>query len=183
MSDGRAVSRRDFLRASAGTAGVAGATGVVTAQEGGGTTTVIVGPGGDTSYDPETVYVSPGSTVRWEWDSDFHNIVVENQPDAADWSGTEGGPSVTYDTGHTYEFTFETLGTYDYFCQPHRQQGMVGSVVVNESGSPPGGDGGGSGPILPESARTLGVAATGAMVSVLGLAYFFMKYGGYDEET
>lgn len=178
MADDRVVSRRDFLRVSAGTAGIAGASGVTLAQEGGGTTTVAVGPGGDFIFDPETAYVTPGSTVRWEWESDFHNIVVEDQPSGANWEGTEGGQNTTYNTGHVYEHTFETNGTYDYVCWPHRNQGMVGSVVVNEEGAPPGN----GEPTLPESARTLGVAATGAMVSVLGLAYFFMKYGGYDAE-
>jgi hypothetical protein len=53
---------------------------------------------------------------------------------------------------------------------------MVGTIVVNETGQAPGG--GGYESILPDSAKTLGVAATGAMASVLGLAYFFLKYGG-----
>lgn len=180
MSEETAVSRRTLLRGAAGAAGVAGATGASAAQEGGGTT-VAVGPGGETVFEPETVYVTPGTTVTWEWESDFHNIVVENQPSGANWGGTEGGQGTTYNTGHTYEFTFDTMGTYDYVCWPHRNQGMVGAVVVNEAGAPP--SGGGGEPILPDSARTLGVAGTGAMVSVLGLAYFFMKYGGdYEEE-
>jgi hypothetical protein len=64
---------------------------------------------------------------------------------------------------------------------------MVGEVVVNESGEPPssgGGEGGGGPPPIPESARTLGIATAFGMLSTLGLAYFFMKYGGdYGQET
>ncbi|MFB6253352.1 MAG: halocyanin, partial [Halobacteriaceae archaeon] len=67
-------------------------------------------------------------------------------------------------------------------CQPHKALGMVGDVIVNESGQPPGG-GGGGGPILPSSAKTIGVAAVGGMVSILGLTYFFMKYGGDYREV
>lgn len=181
MVDERRVSRRTFLRGTAGSAGVVGASGAATAQEGGGSKTVAVGPNGEFVFEPETVYVAPGQTVTWEWKSDFHNIVVESQPEGANWEGTAGGPQTTYNTGHVYEHSFDTKGTYEYFCQPHKAQGMVGEVVVNESGEAPDSGGEGSGPTLPESARTLGVAATGAMVSVLALAYFFMKYGGYEE--
>lgn len=180
MADTNAVSRRAVLRGAAGGAGAVGLTGTASAQESGGTT-VAVGPGGDTVFEPETVYVTPGTTVTWEWESDFHNIVVQEQPSEANWEGTAGGKGTTYNTGHTYDFTFETMGTYDYVCWPHRNQGMFGAVVVNESGEAPAG--GGGEPTLPESARTLGVASTGALVSVLGLAYFFMKYGGdYESE-
>ena len=49
---------------------------------------------------------------------------------------------------------------------------MVGSVIVGSGG------GGGSQTALPSSAKALGVAAMGAMTATLGLAYFFVKYGG-----
>jgi hypothetical protein len=59
---------------------------------------------------------------------------------------------------------------------------MKGAVAVGEAptvpvntATPP--------PVVSESARTLGVAATIAMVSTLGLAYFFIRYGGdYTDE-
>jgi len=179
---GTAAGQSDGTTSGDGTStGTAGGT---TSGDGGGgdlpgsgqTTTVAVGPGGNFVFEPETAYVQPGETVVFEWESDFHNIVVENQPSAANWEGTPGGPSDTYDTGYTYEYTFTETGTYDYYCDPHRAQGMVAAIVVNESGEAPGG--GEYQTILPDSAMTLGVAATGAMASVLGLAYFFMKYSG-----
>lgn len=178
MSDeDRAVTRRGFLAAAGSTAAVGGTTGTVAAQEDdGGPVEIAVGPGGDFVFEPEVAYVQPGQTVRWVWESDFHNIVPGEIPDGASWEGTPGGASTTYDTGYTYEHSFDTLGTYNYWCQPHKPQGMIADVIVNETGQPP--DTGGGGSSLPDSARTLGVAATGAMVSVLGLAYFFLKYGG-----
>jgi plastocyanin len=33
-------------------------------------------------------------------------------------------------SGGTFSFTFEEPGTYDYFCIPHEDLGMVGSVTV-----------------------------------------------------
>jgi hypothetical protein len=34
-------------------------------------------------------------------------------------------------SGGTFSFTFEEPGTYDYFCIPHEEMGMVGSVTVS----------------------------------------------------
>jgi plastocyanin len=181
--DSDAMSRRGFLRTTAGTAAVAGATGAGAGTAAGQSTTeVIVGPGGNLVYEPATVNIAPGDTVHFVWESDNHNIVVESQPEGANWEGTEGGANDLYNTGHEYEFTFETEGTYSYFCQPHRTAGMVGEVVVGGSGGGGGegggGEGGGGPPPIPESARTLGIATVFGMLSTLGLAYFFMKYGG-----
>jgi len=181
------VSRRQFVTAvtgaaAAGTAGVAGAQEEeTTTGEGGGggaTEEVVVGPGGELVFEPADLEIAVGTTVNFVWESDNHNVVVDGQPEDATWEGTEGDASVTYDTGHEYSHTFETTGEYDYFCQPHVGAGMEASISVVESLEPAGS----SGPVLPESAKTLGVAATAAMLSVLSLAYFFMRYGG-DFET
>ena len=180
------VSRRGFLTAVAGGSAIAASTAGASAQEttagnetttsGGGaagpTEEVVVGPAGELVYEPEELEITPGTTVRWVWESDNHNIVVGEQPEGANWQGTPGGQNTTYDTGYTYTHTFQTLGTYNYWCQPHKAAGMIADVVVSEGG---GGDGG---PRLPNSAMTIGVALTAAMVSTLSFAYFFLKYGG-----
>ncbi|MEF8843733.1 MAG: plastocyanin/azurin family copper-binding protein [Haloarculaceae archaeon] len=183
MSAEDSVSRRGFLRTATGAAAVAGAAGTGAGTAAGQSTTeVVVGPDGNLVYEPATVNVAPGDTVRFVWESDNHNIVVESQPEDAAWEGTEGDANTLYNTGHEYEFTFEVEETYSYFCQPHRTAGMVGEVVVSEGGGGDEGDGGGGGgggpPQIPESARTLGLATAFGMLSTLGLAYFFMRYGG-----
>ncbi|WP_232701190.1 plastocyanin/azurin family copper-binding protein [Halobacterium wangiae] len=168
------MSRRSFLRTGLGAAAAGAAvTGTAAAQEegeGGGGTEVAVGPGGNNVFDPETAYVQPGGTVTWVWESGGHNVVPESQPDGSDWSGHEP----IEDSGFEYEHTFETEGTYEYVCTPHASLGMEGVVEVTTD--PPEETGYQS--ILPDSAKTLGVAAMGSLVSVLGMAYFFMKYGG-----
>jgi len=93
---------------------------------GGGGSTVIVGPGGDFTFDPEELTVSTGTTVTFEWDSNFHNVVPTSQPSDADWSGETD----TFDSGHTYEYTFEVAGTYEYVCEPHEGSGMTGTIIV-----------------------------------------------------
>lgn len=89
---------------------------------------VAVAPGGDLVFEPETVEVSTGDTVVFEWEADFHNVLPTSQPSGASW---EGEPEIS-DTGHTHEHTFEVAGEYKYVCEPHASQGMKGTVVVNE---------------------------------------------------
>ncbi|MCG1002512.1 MULTISPECIES: plastocyanin/azurin family copper-binding protein [Halobacterium] len=166
------VTRRSFLRAGVGAAAAgAAATGTAAAQEGeGGPTVVTVGPGGSNVFDPETAYVEPGGTVRFVWDSSGHNVVPQSTPSGSSWSGHE----TIEDSGFEYEHTFETVGTYEYVCTPHASLGMEGVIEVTEN--PPENTGYQS--ILPDSALTLGVGATGSLISVLGLTYLFMRYGG-----
>ncbi len=97
--------------------------------------TVKVGSGGNLSFEPEALTVHPGQTVAWEWRSNNHNIVVEDQPGGADWKGTPGSSSEIYNDGYRYTHTFETVGEYEYFCQPHEAAGMTGSVTVSPEGA------------------------------------------------
>lgn len=107
------------------------ATTSTTESGGSGSVTVVtVGPDGEIRFDPQTVTVAQGKTVRWEWGSPGHNVRPASQPADADWTGTPGGNGETYDEGYAYEFTFEVPGQYDYYCAPHRSIGMTGSVVV-----------------------------------------------------
>ncbi|SFR47655.1 plastocyanin/azurin family copper-binding protein [Halogeometricum limi] len=207
MTDGNAeMSRRAFLTTAAGTAAAAGASGAAAAQEtgtgtatgtgqetgtgtgtgtgtesgggggggGGGSETVAVGPDGNLVFTPgteEPLEILPGTTVEFVWESDNHNIVVDSQPEGAGWEGHEP----IENSGFTYSHTFETLGSYEYYCQPHESAGMLGTIDVVESISTPAPS---NVPTVPDSAKTLGIATTFAMVSTLGLAFFFLKYGG-----
>jgi len=195
------VSRRGLLAGVAGAAGVASAAGTAAAQEGGnqtenntsemganqsesggasggGTKTVEVGPSGSQhKFVPgteETMYIKPGTTVNFVWKSDGHNIVVDSQPDGANWSGAP-----KKDAGFESTHTFETKGVYDYVCAPHEGLGMVGKIEVTDTIPQKEGH---FQTILPDGAKTMGVATVGGMTSVLGLAYFFLKYGGDYEE-
>lgn len=186
------MQRRDFLGTAGGltTVGVVGASGTASGaiaqedgQSGGGTKEIIVGPGGDPSFEPDTVTVPPGTTIAWTWESNNHNIVVESQPEETGWEGTSGPPSKTYDTGHTYQHAFETVGTYEYFCEPHKQLGMVGTVEVKEGATLGGGGGGGGGEKKPREmgvpirAHYVGIAAILAITVTLAFTFFQLKYG------
>lgn len=186
MSEGEhAVSRRAFLTAGAGAGLVAGAA-TADAQN---QTTIDMND--NLRFDPDSVTVAPGTTVVWENVGTIGHTVTaygDRIPDGATYfdsggfdteeAARSGYPTGTLNGGDTFEHTFETEGTFDYFCIPHEAAGMLGTVEVSSGG---GGDA--AGPSLPDSALTLGVATVMALLSVLALAFFFLKYGGdYDVE-
>jgi len=149
---------------------------------GAGTTKdVAVGPNGNNVFEPETVYIQPGATVRWVWESDGHNVAPDDIPDDAGWEGHEP----IENAGFEYEHTFEgPTGEYNYVCTPHAQLGMVGTVVVNESGQAPGGGGeGGEAELHPEEmgvpfqAHFVGIATILMMIVSLVYTFFVLKYG------
>jgi plastocyanin len=94
---------------------------------------VAVGPGGNLVFDPASITIHPGDQVKWTWDSDFHSTK----------SGSPGMPNNLWDSGiqnqgATFTRTFNTAGTFPYYCITHGGCcGMVGTVmVVNASPTP-----------------------------------------------
>lgn len=93
-----------------------GATAPPPPSGGGGPATIDVG---DRIYRPASVTVSPGTTVTWRNVDDRPHTVTDR-------SGSFD--SGIFDTGGTYTRTFETPGTFQYFCTIHPD--MVGTVSV-----------------------------------------------------
>jgi plastocyanin len=94
-------------------------------------------------FDPRTVTIDAGRTVRWTNDSDVGHTVTAYEtgiPDDATYFASGGfeseraarndvsGGIVPVDEG--YEHSFERSGIYEYFCIPHEGSGMVGTVRV-----------------------------------------------------
>jgi plastocyanin len=92
--------------------------------------TVAVGPEFQLRFAPADFEITAGGTVRWVWESGGHNVVAASTPQGSDWSGTPDAPDRTFDEGYTDEYTFEVAGTYEYYCNPHRGNGMTGSFTV-----------------------------------------------------
>lgn len=92
--------------------------------------TVDVGPEGRFRFDPETFGIAVGETVQWIWRAGGHNVKPSTVPSGSNWAGTPGDEFETFSSGHTYSYTFETAGTYEYYCAPHRSSGMTGSFTV-----------------------------------------------------
>lgn len=120
-------SRRRFLRlAGASAVATVGASRTVTAQE------RPVVEMRNNYFDPIGLHVEPGTTVTFELAAGAHSATAyeDRLPDGAD-----SFDSGTISSG-VFRHTFETPGTYDYYCIPHKTIGMVGRVVVGEPGGP-----------------------------------------------
>ncbi len=154
------------------------------------------------AFDPETIAVAPGDTVVWEnvgavghpvtayedeipADADYFASGGSDTESAARSAYAPGDPdSGDVAGGASHEHTFVVEGRYGSFCVPHETVGMVGEVVVGGGGGTPPGDGaddgpGGSAPTgVPEAARRVAIAATGAALTAVGFAYVLPKYGG-----
>ncbi|WP_049971560.1 plastocyanin/azurin family copper-binding protein [Haladaptatus cibarius] len=184
---GTETTRRGFLRGLSGGTAVASTAGVASAQN-----QQTVEMTDSLVYEPESITVSPGTTVVWDNVGSVGHSVTAYEDEIPEEAGyfASGGfdseqaardayPEGDIGGGEQYEHTFDVEGTYEYFCIPHESAGMVGTVEVGAGGGGEGGGGGGGAlPSVPNSAITLGVATMSAMVTVLVLSYFFLKYGG-----
>jgi plastocyanin len=75
----------------------------------------------DFAFSPKDLKVTSGTKVTWtNNDSATHQIVSKGDPFPGDG---------TIDSGESYSVTFDTPGTYDYFCGIHNS--MTGSIVVS----------------------------------------------------
>jgi len=101
--------------------------------------TVDVGAEDGFRFDPPAIRIDQGTTVIWEWTGDGggHNVVHvpedEEELGIEDATGADDPlfeSDITSEEGFTFEYQFEDTGTYLYVCEPHRQQGMKGAVVV-----------------------------------------------------
>jgi halocyanin-like protein len=92
--------------------------------------TVEVGAGEGFAFNPPTIWISPGTTVTWEWTGNGggHNVVTEEGPAGFNQPDVVGEAGYTYE----YEFTEEDAGITTYKCEPHEAQGMKGGVAVGD---------------------------------------------------
>jgi len=96
------------------------------------TVTVTVGNGGPV-FTPSSVTILPGDTVRWTWSAGGHSST----------SGTPGAPNGLWDSGilnqgAAFTHTFNTMGSFPYYCTPHGLCcGMTGRVTVTTPTGPP----------------------------------------------
>ena len=81
--------------------------------------------GGMLAFEPSSVNISVGDSVKFVNNKLApHNAVFEGHEELSH-------PDLAFAPGESWEETFTSAGTYDYYCEPHRGAGMVGKVVVN----------------------------------------------------
>jgi len=85
---------------------------------------------GDNFFEPQTITVAAGTTITWT-NSGLapHTITADDQS----WD------SGRLDSAGTFSKTFDTPGTYGYYCMYHGAAGagMFGTIVVTDPNAPP----------------------------------------------
>ncbi|MBF9234642.1 cupredoxin domain-containing protein [Microvirga alba] len=78
------------------------------------------------TFAPQTLTVSPGTTVTWTNTDDIpHTVTAEDR----------SFRSKALDTDDRFSFTFTTPGEYTYFCSLHPR--MVGKIIVKAGDTKP----------------------------------------------
>lgn len=95
----------------------------------------------DKSFDPTDITVSVGDTVTWTVTKSINELhsVTSGKPGENQGADFDSG-IVLKDNGQTYEHTFTTPGTFDYFCQVHPTV-MTGVVTILAAGASPAASG------------------------------------------
>ena len=76
------------------------------------------------AFEPSTLNISAGDTVKFVNNKLApHNAVFDGHEELSH-------ADLAFAPGESWEETFDTAGTYDYYCEPHRGAGMVGKVIV-----------------------------------------------------
>jgi plastocyanin len=72
------------------------------------------------AYNPASITIAKGTTVTWiNKDATVHTVTSGSLFDSGDIT-----------QGKSFSHTFNSAGTYSYYCTYHRSMGMTGRVVV-----------------------------------------------------
>lgn len=138
------TGRRQLLKSAGGImiAGVlAGCAGDSGGGDGEAETTIDMND--DLKFVPDTVEVAGGETVTWENVGSVEHSVTAYEDDIpkdaayfasgdfdSESAARNAWPDGSIAGGETYERIFDTAGEYQYFCIPHEQAGMRGTITV-----------------------------------------------------
>lgn len=99
------------------------------------------------SFEPATLTISVGDSVMWRnTESEPHTITAydDSIPPEGRYFSSGGFDSEEearkevaaglIEAGDALSVGFEVPGTYEYFCIPHEDQGMKGTIIVEEAG-------------------------------------------------
>jgi plastocyanin len=85
------------------------------------------------AFSPAIVQIDPGDTVRWTFAGpDLNHSTTSDAGQAESWDSDPGPASPLHVVGDTFSHTFNSVGSYGYYCRVHSF--MRGTVRV---GAPP----------------------------------------------
>lgn len=77
------------------------------------------------AFEPSNISISAGDSIKFVNNKLApHNAVFDGHEELSH-------ADLAFAPGESWEETFASPGTYDFYCEPHRGAGMVGTVVVN----------------------------------------------------
>jgi plastocyanin len=88
------------------------------------------------AFAPAVLTITAGDTVEWRNGSLFTHTVTADPADpraagdAALPAGAEPFDSGRVAAGEVFRHTFTVPGTYRYYCGPHHEDGMTGTIIV-----------------------------------------------------
>jgi len=82
----------------------------------------------DFKFTPSTLAIKAGDTVEWIMPEAIQHNVVQGSNCRYQ---TGGFKSTLLSNGQKYSHVFDKKGTYPYFCTPHCDRGMKGTITVN----------------------------------------------------
>ena len=87
-------------------------------------TVTVDGFGSNIRFVPETLTINEGDSVRFLWSGQIlpHNAIEVNEV----FNSGDAMRNVDY----TYNFTYNQSGVYEFYCEPHRDLGMLGEITV-----------------------------------------------------
>ena len=89
------------------------------------------------AFTPATTNINVGDRVIWVWGGTFHSTT------SGTVSGTVATPNGLWESGlitttpHSFTNTFNSAGTFPYYCSFHFNSGMKGTVIVTAPNSSP----------------------------------------------
>lgn len=91
--------------------------------------------GGMLKFEPETLTINPGDTVKWVNNKlSPHNAVFDAaKSPSSDLAKSVSHKNLLFSPSESYVTTFPQdtpPGEYSYYCEPHRGAGMVGKIIV-----------------------------------------------------
>ena len=88
-------------------------------------TITVDGFGSNLRFVPDTITINEGDSVRFLWSGQLlpRNAIEQNEL----FNSGEAMRNVDY----TYTFDYNQSGVYEFYCEPHRDLGMIGEIIVD----------------------------------------------------
>ena len=98
-----------------------------------GATTHIVKMTGDYEFVPSSLTIKQGDSVKWVVTGTKAHEVASGTVIMTE-DGREGVPDGLWNSGKmvsgSFIYTFNSTGTFPYYCDSHVDQGMIGTITV-----------------------------------------------------